>query len=74
MLQMQVKLNYDHNHEVTSCDAWNFLKKQNRDILKASQMPFPHQRLIANIAEMKAKLGDEEWIKKQNRDILNSSC
>ena len=61
--QLQVKLNYDHNHEVTSCNAWNFLKKQNRDILKASQMPFPHQRLIANIAEMKAKLGDEEWIK-----------
>ena len=57
------QMNYDHNHEVTSCDAWNFLKKQNRDILKASQMPFPHQRLIANIAEMKAKLGDEEWIK-----------
>ena len=24
--KMQVKLNYDHNHEMTSCDAWNFLE------------------------------------------------
>ena len=24
--KMQVKMNYDHNHEMTSCDAWNFLK------------------------------------------------
>ena len=24
--KMQVKLNYDHNHEMTSCDTWNFLE------------------------------------------------
>ena len=24
--KMQVKMNYDHNHEMTSCDAWNFLE------------------------------------------------
>ena len=24
--KMQVKLNYDHNHEMTSCNAWNFLE------------------------------------------------
>ena len=24
--KMQVKLNYDDNHEVTSCDMWNFLE------------------------------------------------
>ena len=24
--KMQVKLNYDHNHVMTSCDAWNFLE------------------------------------------------
>ena len=29
---------------MTSSDAWNFLKKKNRDILNSSQMPFPHQR------------------------------
>ena len=23
---MQVNLNHDHNHEMTSCDAWNFLE------------------------------------------------
>ena len=23
---MQVKLNYDHNYEMNSCDAWNFLE------------------------------------------------
>ena len=22
----QVELNYDHNHEMMSCDAWNFLE------------------------------------------------
>ena len=24
--KMQVELNYDHNHEMASCDAWNFLE------------------------------------------------
>ena len=24
--KMQVELNYDHNHEMTSCDAWNFFE------------------------------------------------
>ena len=24
--KMQVELNYDRNHEMTSCDAWNFLE------------------------------------------------
>ena len=24
--KMQVELNYDHNPEMTSCDAWNFLE------------------------------------------------
>ena len=24
--KMQVKLNYDHNHEMTSYDMWNFLE------------------------------------------------
>ena len=24
--KMQVELNYDHNHEMTSRDAWNFLE------------------------------------------------
>ena len=24
--KLQVKLDYDHNHEMTSCDAWNFLE------------------------------------------------
>ena len=29
------KLNYDHNHEVTTCNAWNFLEvdQEKRDIL-----------------------------------------
>ena len=25
--KMWFKLNYDHNHEVTSCDSWNFLEE-----------------------------------------------
>ena len=36
-----VKVNYNHNHGVTRWDVWNFLKKQNRDILNSSQMHFP---------------------------------
>ena len=38
--KMQVKLNYDHNYEMTSCDAWNSskcIKIQNRDILNSQE-------------------------------------
>ena len=48
---------------ITSCYAWNFLKKQNRYFELFSNAFSQSKARPAYIAEMKAKLGDEEWIK-----------
>ena len=48
---------------ITSCYAWNFLKKQNRYFELFSNAFSQSKARPAYIAEMKAKLGDEQWIK-----------
>ena len=72
---MHVKLNYNHNHEVTTCDAWNFLeveeetKKRYFELFESAFSP--SKARLAFIAEMKAKLGEEEWFKISAKRSLN---
>ena len=73
--QMHVKLNYDHNHEVTTCNAWNFLevdqetKKRYFELLEIAFSP--SNARLAFIAEMNDKLDEEEWFKILAKRSLN---
>ena len=73
--QMHVKLSYNHNHEVTTCDAWNFLeveeetKKRYFELFESAFSP--SKARLAFIAEMKAELGEEEWFKISAKRSLN---
>ena len=83
--KMKVKMNYDHNHEVTTCDAWNFLEVDQEPKQRCFELfPdafFPSKARLAYITEMIAKLGDEDWFKisanPDSRTVFNlytSSC
>ena len=72
---LSVRLKYDHNHEISSTDAWNFL-----DVSKETKERFfqlfsdafsPAKARLAYIAEMKAKLGESEWFKISAKRSVN---
>ena len=69
------KLNYDHNHEVTTCDAWNFLEvdqETKKRYFELFEIAFsPSNARLAFIAEMKDKLDKEEWFKILAKQSLN---
>ena len=72
---MHVKLNYNHNHEVTTCDAWNFLEvdqETKKRYFELFEIAFsPSNARLAFIAEMKDKLDEEEWFKILAKRSLN---
>ena len=72
-----MKILYNHNHEVSSTNAWNFLgvSKETKDryfqLFEDSYTP-SKARLI-NIAKMKAKMGEEAFFKESSKRSINPS-
>ena len=74
---LQMKILYNHNHEVSSTNAWNFLgvSKETKDryfqLFEDSYTP-SKARLIY-IAELKAKMGEEAFFKESSKRSINPS-
>ena len=72
-----MKILYNHNHEVSSTNAWNFLgvSKETKDryfqLFEDSYTP-SKARLIY-IAELKAKMGEEAFFKESSKRSINPS-
>ena len=62
---LSVRIKYEHNHEVSSTDAWNFLDvtedTKARYFQLFSDAFSPSKARLAYIAQMKAELGEKEF-------------
>ena len=60
-------MNYDHNHEVTTCDAWNFLEvnqETKKRYFELFEIAFsPSNARLAFIAEMTENLTKKNGLK-----------
>ena len=72
---LSIRLKHDHNHEIVTTDAWNFLdvseETKDRYFQLFSDAFSPSKARLAYIAEMKAKLGEDEFFKISARRSVN---
>ena len=72
---LEMTLLYDHNHDVTSTDAWNFLKvskeTEERYWQLFEQAYTPSKARLIYLEELKAKLGQEEYFKRSSSRAIN---
>ena len=68
-------MNSEHNHEVSSTDAWNFLgvteDTKARYFQLFSDAFSPSKARLAYIAQMKAELGEKEFFKISSKRSVN---
>jgi hypothetical protein len=72
--KLTIKIHYNHNHEISSTDSFNFLTvnedTKSRYIELFEEAYTPHKARVAFIKELKEKLGDLEYFKiSANRSI-----
>ena len=72
---LSVRMHYDHNHEISSTDNWNFLNLEQETKDKYfklfEQGLTPANARLAYIAELKAVLGEKEYFKQASRRSIN---
>ena len=72
---LSVRIKYEHNHKVSSTDAWNFLdvseETKKRYFQLFSDAFSPAKARLAYIAEMKAILGEVEFFKISAKRSVN---
>ena len=72
---LSVSLKYEHNHEISTTDAWNFLdvgeETKTRYFQLFSDAFSPSKARLAYIAEMKAKLGESEFFNMSAKRNVN---
>ena len=72
---LQMKIVYDHNHEVFSTGAWNFLgvskETKERYFQLFADAYSPSKARLVYTAELNAKLGESEFFKESSKRSIN---
>ena len=73
---LQMKIVYDHNHEVSSTGAWNFLgvskETKERYFQLFADAYSPSKARLVYIAELKAKLEESKFFKESSKRSINT--
>ena len=72
---LKMKIQYDHNHEVSSTGAWNFLgvsqETKARYFQLFAEAYSPSKARLVYIAELKSKMGEAEFFKESSKRSIN---